>query len=284
MRLSVLAVSLILLFSPSIQAQHSAGGGGGSSGGGGGGGHSGGGGGGSSSGGSSHGGGSGSHGSGSSGSAHSGTSSHGAASAQGAAKTGVAHEGGALAGEARASYYSSVPGDSPAVRDPLLDEALAGIRIEVPAGGKVEQPVRAEIEKRGSEANKRNKAEPALTIRFPKHCHGRKCVAPPPTCAPGNRITSCRPTQWRLSEDMYESIHNQCGNLAQRLAREESRAGALRDRREKACSAGSVSPECAAATGSVARSDSRIARLRDQYQRCVFSDFRNTAAVSVSQR
>jgi len=199
------------------------------------------------------------------------------------------HEGGASANEARASYYSTVPGDSAAVRDPLLDEALAGIRIEVPAGSKVEQPVRAEIEKRGgSEVNKKTKAEPAITIRFPKHCHGRKCIAPspptPPTCSPLNAFTSCRQTQWRLSEDMYDSIHDKCGNQARLLAREESKAAGLKDREQRACSLASGSSECAAASRAVGQSDSRIARLRDQYQRCVFNDFRHAAEVSVSQR
>ena len=299
MRLSVPAVLLILLFSQTIQAQHSSAGGGGSGGGGGGGSHGGGSsGGGSSSGGHSGGyssGGSGSHGSGSSGSAHGGNPSHGAPTAHIVGKIGVVHENaGFSTTETRASYYSTVPGDSPAVHDHLLDQALARIRVEMPADLKTGQPVRVEIQKHkepgrvnGFSADKKgkNRAEAAVRIRLPKPCRGKKCAPPPPTCAKENWIAGCGGTEyvWRFSEEVYTSIQDKCGYLARRLAQEESRAAALRGQQQIACSPTPLSPECASATRAVAQSDSRIARLREQYERCVFSDLRHTAVLSMSR-
>jgi hypothetical protein len=292
MRLSVfvLAFSLILFFSPSIQAQHSSGGGGGGgghSGGGGGGGSSGGGGGGSSGGGSR--GGSSSHSSGSSGSAHGGSSSHGGSMVKAPDKIGAAPAG--SAGMAKGAYYSTVPGDSSAVRDPLLNEALARIRIEVPAALNSVQSVGVDIQKRkdpaggGSAAKKTgtNKAEAAVKIRFPKHCHGKKCVVPPSsTCTPTGGVNGCGEYAWRVSEDVYNSIYNRCGYLAQQLAHEESKATAVRGHRETVCSSAEQGSVCTSAIRWANESDARIARLREQYQRCVFSDLRHSAVVSVS--
>jgi len=356
MRLSVLAVSLILVFSPTTQAQHSSGGGGSSgggssgggssggssggsyggssggySGGGGsgggysgggshGGGYSGGGGsGGGYSGGGSHGGGysgggssgshggysgghssggSGSHGSGSSGSAHGGNSSHSVSGTSAHFPSGadVAHE--RAWSEGRDSYYSTLPGDTPAVRDHLLDQALAKIHFEMPANLKVDQPVRVDTPKHKepsrvdnplADKKAKSNAETAVRIIWPKPCHGQKCAPapppPPPTRLRGCRIEGCHLNEygWRLPEDVYGSIQDNCWYQRQRLAEAVSKAEWLRGQQQVACSATPLSAECRETAQAMAKLDSKVTRSREQYERCVFSRLRHTAVFLVPQ-
>jgi hypothetical protein len=188
-----------------------------------------------------------------------------------------------------------VPGDKPAVRDHLLDQALARIRVEIPADLKIGQPVRVGRLKdkepnrvEGSSADKKakNKAEIVVRIRLPKPCRGKKCPPPPlPTCAQDTGAAVCGVNEyaWRISEDVYGSIQVNCGHLAQQLADAESKAEWARRQQQIACSAAPVSAECQAATPTVAKLNSRIARLRQQYERCVFSNLRHTAVISMSR-
>jgi hypothetical protein len=132
----------------------------------------------------------------------------------------------------------------------------------------------------------KNKAETVVRIRLPKPCHGKKCPPPPlPTCAVDTRIAGCGVNEyaWRISEEVYGSIQDNCGYLAQQLADAESKAEWARGQQQIACSAAPLSAECQAATRTVAKLDSRIARLRQQYERCVFSNLRHTAVVSMSR-
>ena len=311
MRLSVLAVSLILLFSQSVLAQHPSGstGGSGSSsasfGGGGGGSHGGGYSGGGSSGGNSgshsSGGGSASHSSGSSGSSHTVNSpqsgpapsrtadlSHSRPGSQPASLpdllSGIA---GVPRSEARTFYYSTVPGDSSVVHDHLLDRALAKIRVEMPPDFKRGQPVRMETGKRKGS----NRAAGLATVRvlpWPKPCHGRKCPAPPPPipqfplCSTGSWAgCSVGEPLWRFSEYAYGLIQDNCGYLGQLLSEEEDKAESLRGFQQVACSPAPLSAECASATNKVAQQDLRVERLRERYGRCVSSNLRRRAVISM---
>jgi len=311
MRLSVLAVSLFLLFSQSVLAQHSSGGGGGSGGssasfGGGGGGSHGGGSGGGSSGGYSGGhssSGSASHSSGSSGSSHTGNSSHSGPVASRTADLSHSRPGSrpgslpdflsGIAGvsrpEARTFYYSTVPGDSSVVHDHLLDRALAKVRVEMPADFKRGQPVRIEAEKRKGS----NRAPGVATVRvlpWPKPCHGRKCPAPPPPvppfplCSSGN-WAGCYAGEplWRFSEYAYGLVQNNCGYVGQLLTEEEDKAETLRGLQQVACSPAPLSAECASATNKVAQEDLRVERLRERYGRCVSSNLRRRTVTSMSR-
>jgi len=277
MRLSVLAVGL-LLFSQTAFAQHQSGGSssGGSSGSSGGysgsgshGGYSG-----SSSSGGHSGGGSyaGSYGSASS--SHSGN--HGGTSG---ARSGISNSRSAPAktnaasgpnlsagyavreGGARTSLYSTVPGETSFARDRLLDEALAKIRVEEPPIAKSGQPSRA---------------QETIKIRLPPNpCHGSKC-GPASPAHPGAAGTHERRIVWQLSEPVFNDLQFSCGDLEQRVGKEKARAESMRDQQQVSCSANPSSSSCNSATRAVSKLDLKVRRLQDKFEHCVVSRLRRT--------
>jgi len=285
MRLSVVGVSLILLFSQSTLAQHSSGGGG-SSGGGtssggsssgssGGGSHGGGGSLGGSSGGHVSGGGSGSHSSGSSGSTHISTSSH--------ASSGFVHAPGKIdtlhetvnvaAGERH--------GESSEVHNQLLDQALAKLQYALPANFKNEQSFAAKSLKRIEPASDRKaETKPQVKKEEPegKPCHGHNCHPHPVTeyCTIG--------TNWRISQDLYTIVQGDCGHLAAKLAQEESKVAALQGGQSSTCAMNPVGSDCTSATKAMNKLNAKISQLHDRYDQCVLHDLRHKAAISVSRK
>jgi hypothetical protein len=236
MCLSVVAVSLILLFSQSTLAQRSSGGGGSSEGG-------------TSSGGSSSGSSGGaSHGGGGSGSTRGSSSSHAASG----------HEtANGPAGEP--VFYSSVHGESSEVHNPLVDQALGKLQYALPANIKNDQPISAKSQER---------IEPDRKPYNGHHCN------PHPVrehFAPGSN--------WRTSQDLYNTIHGDCGHLAAKLQQEENRVAALQSSQEIACAMSPVGSECSSATGTLNKLNAKIAQLHDRYDRCVLHDLRHNAAV-----
>jgi hypothetical protein len=174
MRLSVVAVSLILLFSQSTLAQHASGGGSGSGGG-------------TSSGGSSSSAGSRGGGGSSGGSTHVSASSHVASG-----KIENLHlTGSGSAGEP--AFYSNVHGESSEVHNQLLDQALAKLQYVIPANIKHDQPISAKSLRR---------IEPEESDDH-KHCHH---------CKPTEHLTPG--SNWRLSQDLYNTLQGDCGHLA----------------------------------------------------------------------
>ena len=296
MRLSVVAVSFVLLFSPIAVAQHASGGGGSSGGGSSSGGSSSG-----SSGGASHGAGnsgsgsgsggysgghvsggaSGSHNSGASGSAHVGTSAPSA--------YGFVHAPGKVVplresftwGGGPTAFDSTFHGDSPEIRNPLLDQALAKFQFALPANLKNEQPISVKSLKRIENSPDR-KAEPKKEVRKEdldhKHCHGHNCKG-------RERIPYCTTgSNWRMSQDLYTTIQDDCGHLTASLAREESKASALQIRRDSACAINPGGSDCAAAYAAVYKSKAKIDQLHHRYDECVLHDLRRKAAVYVSKK
>ena len=291
MRLSVLAVSLILFFSQITAAQHSSGGGGGTSGsgsssGGSSGGSSGdgshGGGGGGSSGGYSAGhvssGALGSHVSGSSGFVHIGTPSHpssGFVHAPG--KIDPLHEN--LTAGAGEAFNSSVHGDSSEVHNHLLDQALAKIQFAVPADLKNGQIVPMKPLKHielGPERKPEGKPEVKKEEPDRKHCHGHHCKP--------HHLTEFSGSNWRMSEDLYTTIQDDCGRLAAKLAQEENEASTLKGRQDSVCAINLAGSECAAATEALNKLNAKITQLHNRYDQCVLHDLRRKAAVYVSQK
>jgi hypothetical protein len=273
MRLSVVAVSLILFFSQSTLAQHSSGGGG-SSGGGtssggsssgssGGGSHGGGGSSGGSSGGHVSGGGSGSHGSGSSGHAP------GKIDTLHATANGPASE---------PAFYSSVHGESSEVHNQLLDQALAKLQYALPVNFKNGQPFSAESLKRVEPTSER-KEETKLQVKKAepdrKPCHGHHCHATEYR-TPG--------TNWRMSQDLYTTLQGDCGHLAAKLQQEENKASALKASQDSVCATNPVGSACASATEGLNKLNAKIVQLHDRYDQCVLHDLRHKAAVSVSRK
>lgn len=286
MRLSVVAVSLILLFSQSTLAQHSSGGGG-SSGGGtgsggassgssGGGSHGGGGSSGGFSGGHVSGGGSGSHGSGSSGSTHVSTSSQAASGfVHAPGKIDTLHETGERA------FYTSVTGESSEIHNQLLDQALAKLQYALPANFKDEQPFSAKSLK-GIEPASDRKAETKPQVKKEeaegKPCHGHNCHP--------RRVTEYRTmgTNWRISQDLYTTVQGDCGHLAGKLAQEESKVAALQTGQSSTCAMNPVGSACASATKAMNKLNAKISQLHDRYDQCVLHDLRHNAVISVSRK
>ena len=286
MRLSVIAVSLVLISSQSALAQHSSGGGGssgggtssggsssGSSGGSHGGSYSGGG---SSSGGHVSGGSSGSLASGSSGSAHA-TPSH--------AATGLVYSPGKIdplhgtvtGREGEAGFYLSAHGDSPEVHNYLLDQALSKIQFTVPTNLKSEQPISAKSLRRVEiDPARKTERKPDLRKEEPdrKHCHGHNC-----------KFTTCTlGSTWRMSEDLYSTILDDCARLSAKLTKEGSKALALQDRRGSVCATDPIGSACISATQAVNRLSAKISQLHDRYDQCVLHDVRRKAVIRVSQK
>lgn len=270
MRLSVVAVSLILLFSQSTLAQHSSGGGGSSGGTGGsssgssgGGSHGGGGSSGGSSGAHVSGGGSGSHGSGSSGSSH--------------APSGFVHAPGKVdtlhetvngpTGER--VFYSSLHGESSEVHSQLLDQALAKLQYALPANFKNEQPFAAKSLKRIEPAE--TKPQVKNEEREGKPCHGHNCHQ---YCAIG--------TNWLISQDLYTTVQGDCGHLAAKLAQEESKVAALQAGQSSTCTMNPAGSACASATKAMNTLNAKVSQLHDRYDQCVLHDLRHKAAITVS--
>jgi hypothetical protein len=260
MRLSVVAVSVVLLFSQSTLAQHSSGGGGssgggsaGSSSGSGGGSHGGGGSSGGSSGGHVSGGGSGSQGSGSFGSTHVTTSSR--------AASGFVHGPETVKGPAgELAPYSSLHGESSEVHNQLLDQALAKLQYALPANFKNGQPFSAKSLKRIEPALDR-KAETKPKVRKEesdrKPCHGHHCHPRPVTeyCTLG--------TSWSMSQDLYTTIQGDCRHLAANLAQEESKVAVLQAGQSSTCDMNPVGSACASATSATNKLNAKIGRLHN---------------------
>lgn len=270
MRLSVVAISLILLFSQGTLAQHSSGGGGSSGGG-------------TSSGGSSSASsGAGSHGGGGSvgGSAHVSTSSHVA--------SGFVHAPGKIdnlhaTGSGPADeqpFYSSVRGESSEVHNQLLDQALAKLQYALPSNIKNDQPISAKslkrIEPLDQKAERKTEVKKEESDR--KHCHGHHCQPKLLTeyCAPGSN--------WRMSQELYNTLQSDCGHLAAKLQQEENGVAALQTSQQIACVGSPVGAECSSATGVLNNLNAKIAQLHDRYDQCILHDLHHNAAVYVSQK
>jgi hypothetical protein len=290
MRLSVIAVSLGLLFSQSAVAQHSSGGGG-SSGGGtssggsssassGGGSHGGSySGGGSSSGGHVSGGSSGSSASGSSGSAPA-TSTHAASGLLHALDKIGLHDSTKPGGEP--AFYSSVPGGSSELHNELLNQALARIQLAVPANLKNDEPIAMKSLKAtepGSDRKTEVKAETKTEEPDRKPCRVHRCTPRPVT-----HNFFAIGTNWRMSRDLYTTIQDDCGSLAAKLAKEESKIVNIQTRRDNVCAINSGGSDCAAAYTALYKLNGKINQLHDRYDQCVLRDLRHNAAVYISQK
>lgn len=253
MRLRVVAVSLILLFSQSALAQHSSGGGGSPGGGTGSGGSSSG-----SSAGGSHGGG------GSSGATHVSASAH--------AASGFVHA--TVNGPAGApAFYSSVHADSSEVHNQLLDQALAKLQYELPANIKDGQPISAKSLKPIEPTERKPEAKKEEPDR--ELCRGHQC-RPHEYFAPG--------LNWRMSWDLYNTVQGDCGHLAAKLQQEENKVAALQTSQQSACATNRVGSDCSSATGALNNLNVKIAQLHDRYDKCVLRDLRHNATVYVSQK
>lgn len=279
MRLSVIAVSLALLFSQSALAQHSSGGGsgsGGSSSGSSGGGSHGGSssGSGSSSGGHVSGGSPGSNASGSSGSTH-GTSSqaaYGFVHAPG--KIDPLHETATQPG-GEPAFHSSVRGEPSEVHNELLDQALGKIQFSVRTNLKNEQPISGRSVRR-IEIDPDRKAERKPALRKEeldrKHCHGHNCKL----------TTWTAGSTWRMSQDVYTTIQGDCAHLAAKLSQETKKVAALQASQDNACAMNPVGSECASATNTLNKLNVKIAQLHDRYDQCVLHDVRRKTNITVS--
>jgi len=86
-------------------------------------------------------------------------------------------------------------------------------------------------------------------------------------------------SNWRTSQDLYNTIHGARGHLAAKLQQEENRVAALQSSQEIACAMSPVGSECSSATGTLNKLNAKIAQLHDRYDRCVLHDLRHNAAV-----
>ncbi len=309
MRLSVVAVLLVLFFSQSAFPQHSSSGGFSS-----GGGTSSGSSGGVSSGGSARGSGYSGGGGSSSGSAggtsSSGSTSYGSGSSgpgrsevwiqsgtsytHDPAKAELSHGNStALAHEREIDLYSTAPGDSSAFHDQLLDQALTKIQYELPANLKSDQLISAKS-LRPSLANHTDLAQPKdenqkkVAVPDTRPCHGGKCRHFPPPSPPRCEIPTNGPCiaggAWRVSQQFYQTIQDDCEYLNRQLAREERKAATRRARRDTACVTNPQNSSCLSATSELDKSDAKISRLHDRYDRCVLQDLRHKASFSISNK
>jgi hypothetical protein len=105
-------------------------------------------------------------------------------------------------------------------------------------------------------------------------------------CGPGSAGHSCTASgfHWNVTPGVYDSIQESCGDLDQRLTREEDKTAPARARQAMACVATPLSPECSSASHEVAKADVKIGRLREKYQHCVVRDLQQHARVIVSRR
>lgn len=285
MRLSVPVFLLVISLTPFTLAQHSGGGGGGgggaSSGASAGGSH-----GGSSSGGSWSGS-SGGHGSGGSAS-HTSAGGHGSNGGTSHSRSGTSdpnkhsrNEAGRF--ESSGSYVSDIPRESAAVREHLLEHTLDRMELDLPSNLKTDRPISLHVPKhKGPGADnllvgkkeKSKKPEPT-----------KKPVEDKRVCGPGSAGRRCTvlSNRWNLTSGVYDSIQENCGDLDQRLTREEDKTAPLRSRQMLACVATPLSPECSSAGQAVAKADVKIGRLREKYQQCVIRDLHRHAQVIISR-
>jgi hypothetical protein len=117
------------------------------------------------------------------------------------------------------------------------------------------------------------------------HEPAKKPVEDKRVCGPGSAGRRCTIPgyRWNLTSGVYDSIQENCGNLDQRLTREEDKAAPLRSRQTVACVATPLSPECSSASQEVAKADVKIGRLREKYQQCVTRDLQQHARVIISR-
>jgi len=313
MRLSFVAVALVIFFSQTSFAQHSSAGSSSSGGGASSGGWSGGSSGGGYSGGSSRGGGSSGGGGASSGptggTSSGGTTLHGSGSsgsgrgevwlhspsgtpyAHDPAKTEPAHGNSpALAHERGLDFDSTAHGDSPADHDQLLDQALNKIQFELPANFKSEQLVSAKslrprLANPADLVQPREENQKKAVVPDIKPCRGRKCPSPSlPRCGVSSNGRCITGGNWRLSQQLYDTMQVDCGYLSRQLAREERTAAIRNGRRDKECLANPLGSGCLSATRAVDKSNAKISQLHDRYDRCVLQDLRHRASISTSAR
>jgi hypothetical protein len=294
MRLLVPVFLLVISLTPFSLAQHSGGSGGvgGSAGGGGGasyGGSGGGSHGGSSSGGSWSGGNSGGHSSGGSAS-HTSAGGHGSNGGTSSSRSGTSdlnkHSGNDTSRfESFGSYASDIPRESAAVREHLIEHTLDRMQFELPSNLKTDRPISSGPPKhKGPGADNLLVGKKEKTSKEPEPA--RKPVKFKRFCGPGSAGRRCAVSgyHWNLTPGVYDSIQENCGNLDQRLTREEDKTSPLRSRQTMACVATPLSPECSSASREVAKADLKIGRLREKYQHCVVRDLQQHARVIISRR
>jgi hypothetical protein len=203
------------------------------------------------------------------------------------AKTGPANGNfTALANERGLGFYSTAPGDSPAVHDQLLDRALAKIQFELPANLKSQQLASVKSLRRW-EANRTELVQPREESRKKaevpdmKPCRGSKC---PHLCGRDTNGHCITGGNWRMSEQLYGTIQLDCGYLNQQLAREERKAATNRARRDTECLTNALGSGCSSTTRAVDKTDAKISQLHDRYDWCVLQDLRHKASLFISDK
>jgi len=113
----------------------------------------------------------------------------------------------------------------------------------------------------------------------------KKPVEDKRVCGPGSAGRRCTvpSNRWNLTSGVYDSIQENCGELDQRLTREEDKTAPLRSRQMLACVATPLSPECSSAGQAVAKADVKIGCLREKYQQCVMRDLHRHVQVIISR-
>jgi len=167
--------------------------------------------------------------------------------------------------------------ESAAVREHLVEHTLDRMHLDLPSNLKTGRPISLDLPKRKGpgadhllvgKKQKSNEPERKKPVEDKRVCGaGRRCTIP------GDR--------WNLTSGVYDSIQENCGNLDQRLTREEDKTAPLRTRQMLACVATPLSPECSSTSQEVAKADVKIGRLREKYQQCVMRDLHQHAMVIV---
>jgi hypothetical protein len=213
--------------------------------------------------------------------------------------------------EATVYFYSTAPHESYTAHNQWLDQALTKSRIEVPSTAKTDQPVPV----RSFKHNQSKRVDELLVGKSPKNktavarktdssrpCRHKKCAPLPPTVSqpvcPRQDVRDvfseenlydeergyCAITSstWRISEDMYALIQYDCGQMSNELTKLQSKAASLRGRQQTACSSDPLGSDCTSATRKLAKMDAKTTQLRERYERCVTSDLRHKAMLSIS--
>jgi hypothetical protein len=162
------------------------------------------------------------------------------------------------------------------------------MQLDLPGNLKTDHPIPLDLPKHkaqgpanllvGKPAGKEEKSEERRPAKKPVE---NKLV-----CGPGSAGRRCTIPgyHWNLTQGVYDSIEQNCGDLDQRLTREEDKTTPVRVRGMLACLPTPLSPECASASQEVAKADVKIGHLREKYQQCVTRDLHRHARVIISQR
>jgi hypothetical protein len=157
------------------------------------------------------------------------------------------------------------------------------MQIDLPSDLKTDRPISLNLPKhKGPGADNLLVGKKEKT-RDPERA--RKPVKDKRVCGAGSAGRRCTiPDDHRnVTSGVYDSIQENCGDLDQRLTREEDKTAALRNRLTLACAATPLSPECSSASQKVAKADVKIGRLREKYQQCVMRDLHRHAQVIISR-